>query len=165
MQAEPFAALAGFYRVLYFLAITIITFSLVGTAVRTFDDPPEQDGFSSSGFQDGGFEQSEKERRDHERDQGIALSAAGIVAMGISILALGSRFNPLRSGLLLGGLLLFFGGVGEFDLFPDGYGEPERSDVWTTFVISAIAFVVVAGSALWIDDGPGWSVRGRRTAD
>ncbi len=154
MRSESTAPLAGFFRVLYFIAVTIATVAVVATAVDTFFDRP---GNSS------GFDHSEA---DFVRDTGFALSLVGTGAMVVAILALGSRFNALRSGLLFGGVLLFLSGVGGFEiitLFED-YRE-ERPDEWLSFAVSCLAFVTLVGSSIWLEEGLPVSERSRRRAE
>jgi len=157
-ESQP---LAGFFRVLYFLAATTVTVAVVATGVATFADAPDRrDPYSTPPYQDdqaGKFQDEqaayEKEQADYERDTGLVLSLVGTAVMAAAILGLGSRFNALRGGLLLGGLLLFLTGVGGQEAVSFSSGGPERSDVWISFVVSCIAFVTVIGSCLWLDDG------------
>lgn len=153
-ESQP---LAGFFRVLYFLAATTVTVAVVATGVATFADAPD-DPYSTR-YSDGPIDYQdeqtayEKDKADYERDTGLVLSLVGTAVMAAAVLGLGSRFNALRGGLLLGGLLLFLTGVGGQDAISFSSGGPERSDVWISFVVSCIAFVAVIGSCLWLDDG------------
>ncbi len=166
MRDGPRAPLAGFFHVLYFLAATSVTVAVVATGVATFADEPDRQDPYATPYDDRQIEQFqeeqadyEKERADYERDTGLVLSLVGTAVMAAAVLALGSRFNALRSGLLLGGLLLFITGVGGPEAISFDSGDQERSDIWISFVVSCIAFVTVIGSCAWIDDG--MPVRGR----
>ena len=144
---EPAASLAGFFRILYFLAAAIITITVVVTGVTSFYEPPDGgDEFRFEGFEgDSGFVlQGNDERADYNRNLGLIFGLVGTAFMATAILGLGSRFNPLRAGLLIAGLALFNIGT--------GFGA-SGSDDWLTFLVSAIAFVVVVGSVLWVDEG------------
>jgi hypothetical protein len=156
-ESQP---LAGFFRVLYFLAATTVTVAVVATGVATFADSPERRDPYATPYQDDQVEQFqdeqaayEKEQADYERDTGLVLSLVGTAVMAAAVLGLGSRFNALRGGLLLGGLLLFLTGVGGQDAISFSSGGPERSDVWISFFVSCIAFVTVIGSCRWLDEG------------
>ncbi len=158
---EP-TPLSGFFRVIYFLAATVVTVAVVATAITTFADSPDRpDPFEDSRYVDEEFRDEFEERQDayedalpeYERDTGLVLSFVGTAVMAAAILALGSRFNALRSGLLLGGLLLFIAGVGGDDFISFDSGGPERSDVWTSFLASCLAFVAIVGSCFWIENG------------
>ncbi len=155
---EPAAPLAGFFRVLYFLAAAIITITVVVTAVTSFYEPPGGgDEFQFEG--DSGFVfQGNDERADYNRNLGLIFGLVGTAFIATAVLGLGSRFNPLRAGLLVAGVALFNIGT--------GFGAG-GSDDWLTFLVAMIAFVAVAGSVLWVDDGLpiGGAKPPRRTLD
>jgi hypothetical protein len=62
----------------------------------------------------------------------------------VGLLGLSSRFNPLRAGLLAGGVGLVLAGV--------GVGS-SGSDDWLVFLTSGLALLVLIGSAYWLDEG------------
>ncbi|MDP2948633.1 MAG: hypothetical protein Q8P22_03760 [Chloroflexota bacterium] len=142
MSDQPPAPLAGTLRVLYFLALLGVTLAVVLTGVFTNYERPqaprEEDEFTRQ-FEDEGAAQG-----DYERNVGLILALTGTGLMGAAILGLNSRFNPVRSGLLLAGLGLFGAGV--------GVGSTGSND-WITFVTSALGFVTVAGSFPWLEEG------------
>jgi hypothetical protein len=72
----------------------------------------------------------------------MTIASAGIFA--ISILGLGSRFNPLRAGLLLGGLGVYLTGVGFW---------ASSTDQWIGFVMTVLNFGVLAGAFLYLEEG------------
>ena len=142
MSLQPTAPLAGTLRVFYFLALLGVILAVVLTGVFTNYEPPkafqEEDEFARQ------FEEEEAGQRDYRRNVGLILALTGTGFMGTAILGLGSRFNPVRIGLLLAGLVLFGAGV--------GVGSTGSND-WISFAAAALGFVTVAASFPWLEDG------------
>jgi len=142
MSLQSTAPLAGTLRVFYFLALFGVILAVVLTGVFTNYKPPkayqEEDEFARQFEEEGGGQ------GDYTRNVGLILALTGTGLMGTAILGLGSRFNPMRIGLLLAGLVLFGTGV--------GMGSTGSND-WTCFVTAAVGFVTVAASFPWLEDG------------
>ena len=132
-------AMAGVLRVLYFLALSGILVSFVVTAITTVYDGPGQDiggGFASVFVDDA--EQS------YNRNLGAVFSLLGSATMGLAILGFRSSLNSLRSGLLFGGLLLFYTGLG----FSASGSDDGLAAIW-----SLVALGVLIVGAYYLDDG------------
>ena len=61
-----------------------------------------------------------------------------------AILGFGSRFNPLRAGLILGALVLFLTAMGFW---------AAASDKWIGFLMTLINFGVLAGCYVFLEEG------------
>jgi hypothetical protein len=142
MSVQSAAPLAGTLRVFYFLALLGVTLAIVLTGVFTNYEAPQasrvEDEFARQ------FEEEGQAQQDYNRNVGLILALTGTAFMGTGILALSSRFNPARIGLLLAGLVLFGVGVGV-----GSTGSPD----WLSFVTAAVGFVTVAASFPWLEDG------------
>ncbi len=147
-MAEPTdAPLSGLFRVVYFLAVAVVAVFLVVTAIASFYEAPSSDSVNPNDFVPGTFTTPLAAANDHDdynRNVTLILIAVSAGAFAASILAFGSRFNPLRAGLLLGGLLIYLFGIG----FWTG-----ASNQWTGFLMSLIAFAVLAGSFAFLEEG------------
>jgi len=149
MSLQPPAPLAGTLRVFYFLALLGVTLAVVLTGVFTNYESPQPSYESSQASWDDDefarqFEEGGEAQRDYRRNVGLILALTGTGFMGTAILGLSSRFNPVRIGLLLAGLVLFGTGV--------GVGSTGSHD-WLSFVTAAVGFVTVAGSFPWLEEG------------
>jgi len=145
MAHEGDAPLAGAFRVVYALSAAVLTAAVVITAVLAFYDPPGGDSEQFRGFDESdGFVEEDESDGDYRRDVSLILMVTSAGVFATSILALGSRFNALRSGLLLGGLATYLTGVGFW---------AEANDQWIGFVLTLLGFVVLAGSFAWLDNG------------
>lgn len=146
MSQQETPPLAGLLRVVFFLAVAVLAITVVVTGVTTLYEAPSRDegefqqveGFEGFTFQE------DQERADYNRNIGLILGLIGTVTIGVGLLGLGSRFNPLRAGLLAGGVSLVMGGV--------GVGS-SGSDDWLTFLTSGLAFLTLMGSSLWLEAG------------
>jgi len=147
--ARPDPPHSGVFRTIYFLAVAAVAILVVLSAVFAFYDPPEGDTIDfSPGFEDSGFESdlqgAENERDDYNRNVSLILSAVSAAVFAAAILGLGSRFNPLRAGFLLGGLAIFLTAMGFW---------ADSSDQWIGFFMTLINFGVLAGCFLWLEEG------------
>lgn len=147
--ARPDPPHSGVFRTVYFLALAAVAVQLVLSAVFAFYDPPEGDTLGiPTGFEDSEFEndlqQAEEERDDYNRNISLILSAVSAAVFAAAILGLGSRFNPLRAGLVLGALVIFLTAVGFW---------ADSSDQWIGFLMTLINFGVLAGCFLWLEEG------------
>jgi hypothetical protein len=158
MPEQASAPLAGLLRVVFFLAVAAMGLTAAVTGVTTLYDAPEEeepqfdeqfnefeglegfDGFNTDVF---AVEESE-EKRDYDRNVGLILGLLGTAAIAAAVLALGSRYNPLRAGLLAGGAGLVLWGVAT---------GVEASDDWLVFVTSGLALVTLVVCSLWLDEG------------
>lgn len=139
-QQQP-PPMAGVLRVLFFLAVAVVGITVVVSGVTTLYDAP------SGG--DGGFEsfngfEEDDDVADYNRNVGLIVGLIGSGAIVIGLLGLGSRHNPLRSGLLVGGVGLVMAGV--------GFGAG-GSDDWLVFLTSGLALLALIVSGFWLDEG------------
>ena len=153
MDSAQDAPLSGVFRVVYFLAIATVSVFLVVSGVRAFYDPPDEpsgfpgDGFFEPGdsFDDGPLQdEANDDREDYNRNVSLIVIAISGGVFALAILGLGSRFNPLRAGLLLGGLIIYLVGMG---FWADSTNE------WIGFLMTFVVFAVLAGSYAWLEDG------------
>lgn len=145
MAQERDAPLAGLFRVVYALSAAVLTAAVVLTAIFAFYDAPGGDGEEFGGFDESnGFAQEDESDGNYRRNVSLILMVTSAGVFATSVLGLGSRFNALRSGLLLGGLAMYLTGVG---FWSDG------NDQWIGFVLTLIAFAALAGSFAWLDEG------------
>jgi len=145
MGQQRDAPLAGVFRVLYALAAAVLTAAVVITAVLAFYDPPGGDGEQFRGFDESdGFVEEDESDGNYRRNVSLIMMVTSAGVFATSILALGSRFNALRSGLLLGGLATYLTGVGFW---------AEANDQWMGFVLTLLAFATVVGSYPWLEEG------------
>jgi hypothetical protein len=103
-------------------------------AIQYIDDSLEGAAYSSLTGGDG----------DYERNTMIILGAIAAALFAAAALGLGRRFNPLRAGLLGGGLIVFLVAMAQWD---------DASNDWLGFVVSIITFFVLAGAYPFLDDG------------
>lgn len=143
MNLQRTPPLAGLLRVLFFLAVAVIAITTVVIGVTTVYEAPSGGEEAFDGFEGFVFERDE-ETADYNRNLGLVFGFIGIATIAVGLLGLGSRFNPLRTGLLGGGVGLVLAGVGI------GAGG---SDDWLTFVTSGLALLTLLMSAAWLDEG------------
>jgi hypothetical protein len=146
MNQNRAPALAGVLKVVFFLAAASLAVTAVAIGVTTLYEAPSGEETEFGEFE--GFEgfviEQDKETADYNRNVGLILSFIGIGAIALGLLGLGSRFNPLRAGLLAGGVGLVFVGVAQ------GSGG---SNDWLTFLTSGLAFLTLAACSPWLDEG------------
>ena len=149
MSEHQVSPLAGVLRVVFFLAVAVIGVTAVVTGVSNLYEKPSGDEVQFEGLE--GFEGFEgilfgpdQETADYNRNQGMILGFIGIGIIAVGLLGLGSRFNPLRSGLLGGGAALVMAGV-----FIGSGGSNE----WLTFLTSGLATLTLIACSPWLDDG------------
>jgi hypothetical protein len=145
--ARPDPPHSGVVRTVYFLALAAVVFFTVLTAIIGFYDPPDGDSIDfSPGFEDtgGGFQESNDDRADYARNVSLILTAVSAAVFAVAVLGLGSRFNPLRAGLLLGGLVMFLVGMGFW---------AAASDKWIGFLMSLVNLGVLGACALYLEEG------------
>jgi hypothetical protein len=140
-REEP--PLSGVFRVVYFLTLAVVTLMVVVSAIVAFYDEPSAGTVDEFGF---GFEEGigDDSQENYRRNVSLILTITSAGLFATSILGLGSRFNPLRSGLLLGGLLVYLTGVGFW---------ASSSDQWIGFVMTALNFAVLGGGFLYLEEG------------
>lgn len=147
--ARPDPPHSGVLRSIYFLALAAVTFFTVLTAVTGFYDPPDGNSVDfPPGFEDPGFEsdfqQSQDDRHDYNRNVSLIFAAVSAAVFAAAILGLGSRFNPLRAGLLLSALVLFLTAMGFW---------ASSTDQWIGFLMTLINFGVLAGCYIFLEEG------------
>ncbi len=103
MSLPKIPPLAGLLRVLFFLAVAVIGITTAVLGVTTIYEVPSADEDAFDGFEGFVFEQDE-ETADYNRNLGLVFGFIGIATIAVGVLGLGSRFNPLRTGLLGGGV-------------------------------------------------------------
>ena len=81
---------------------------------------------------------------DYERNIMIILAVIASALFAAAVLGLGRRFNPLRAGLLGGGLIVFLTAM---------FYWGDASNDWLGFAVSLVAFVVLAGGFPFLEDG------------
>jgi hypothetical protein len=131
--------MAGVLRVVYFLALSGILVAFGVTLITTVYQGPSNDiggGFASA-FADGA-------EQNYNRNLGAIFGLLGSATMGLAILGFQSSLNTLRSGLLLGGLLLFYTGLG----FSSSGSDEGLAAFW-----SLGALCVLFVGAYYLDDG------------
>jgi hypothetical protein len=135
--------LSGVVRVVYFLATAVVTLMVVVSAIVAFYDEPNEGTVDEFGF---GFQEttSDNSQENYRRNVSLILSITSAGIFATSILGLGSRFNPLRAGLLLGGLLVYLTAIGFW---------ASSTDQWIGFVMTALNFAVLAGGFLYLEEG------------
>ncbi len=158
------APLSGFFRVVYFLAAAVVTTSAVLTGVFAFYDAPESEEgvisfgddmsqFDFSGDTGPDFEitgasvdaqASSSEQDDYNRNVSMILTSVSAAVFAVAILGLGARWDPFRAALVGGGTVLFLVSMGYWN---------GGSDQWIGFVMTCVAFAVLAGSYPWLEDG------------
>jgi hypothetical protein len=146
MNEHRTPALSGVLKVVFFLAVASTAITAVTIGVTTLYEAPsgDQSEFREFGaFDDVVFEQDE-ETADYNRNLGLIFGFIGIGAIALGILGLGSRSNPLRAGMVAGGVGLVFGGV---------VAGSSGSDDWLTFLTSGLAFLALVACSPWLDDG------------
>ena len=147
MTPQRDVPLAGVFRVLYLLSAAVLTVAVILTAVFAFYDPPEGGTGQSPGFEQDGpdeFGTADDSQGNYRRNVSLILMVTSAGVFATSILGLGSRFNPLRSGLLLGGLAMYLTGVGFWT---------DSTDQWIGFVLTLLAFGALVGSYPWLEEG------------
>ncbi len=147
MSQQQVSPLAGVLRVLFFLAVAVVGVTTVVSGVTTLYDAPSsgEDEFGDvEGFD--GFDAfgPDEDTANYNRNVGLIVGLIGVAVSTVGLLGLGARFNPLRSGLLAGGVGLVLVGV--------GIGS-SGSDDWLTFLTSGLALLGLLVSGLWLDDG------------
>ncbi len=81
---------------------------------------------------------------DYERNIMIILTVIASALFAAAVLGLGRRFNPLRAGLLGGGLVVFLTAMAFWGA---------ASNDWLGLPVSLVAFVVLAASFPFLEDG------------
>jgi hypothetical protein len=147
--ARPDPAHSGVLRTIYFLALAAVAFFTVLTAVRGFYDPPDGNAVDfPPGFEDtsgqSDFQQAQDDQRDYNRNVSLIFTAVSAAVFAAAILGFGSRFNPLRAGLILSALVLFLTAMGFWST---------ASDKWIGFLMTLINFGVLAGCYLFLEEG------------
>lgn len=147
MAASADAPLSGVFRVVYFLAIGVTCLFVVITAIAAFYDPPagesEFPGNGNPFVPDESFE-VDNDREDYNRNVSIIFAVTAASAYAMAIFGLGARFNPLRAGLLLGGLLLFLTAMGFW---------ADSANQWVGFVSAVVILLLLLGGYSSLEDG------------
>ena len=142
-REEP--PLSGVFRVMYFLATTVVTLLVIVSALSAFYDGPDGTADPDFGF---GFEneivQADADQEDYNRNVSLILQVTSAGLFAIAVLGLGSRFNSLRASLMLGGLLVYLVGVGFW---------AQSSDQWLGFVTAVLNFAILGVGFLWLEEG------------
>lgn len=106
--------------------------------VGPFDIPFVDDSLAGDAFSgDGGA-------GDYERNIMIILAVIAAALFAAAVLGLGRRFNPLRAGLLGGGLIVFLTAMVYWG---------DASNDWLGFPAALITFLVLAAAFPFLEDG------------
>jgi len=140
--ARPDPPHSGVVRTVYFLAVAAVAIFVAITAVRGFYSPPEGDTALPSGFNQ--TLQQEEKQHDYNRNVMLILTAISAAVFAAAILGLGSRFNPLRAGLLLGGLIIFLVAMALW---------ASSSDKWIGFLMTLVNLGALIGSYIGLEEG------------
>jgi hypothetical protein len=81
---------------------------------------------------------------DYERNIMIILTVIASALFAAAVLGLGRRFNPLRAGLLGGGLIVFLTAMIYWG---------DASNDWLGFLVSLVTFVVLAAAFPFLENG------------
>jgi len=136
---------SGVVRTVYFLAVAVAAIFVAITAVVGFYEPPAGDTALPSGFEESSIATgAQQEKEDYNRNVTLILSAVSAAAFAAVILGLGSRFNPLRAGVILGGLIIFLVAMGFW---------ASSSDKWIGFLMTLVNFGALLGSYVGLEEG------------
>ena len=138
--------LAGVLRVIYFLGLGSLLIIFVMTAVTNIYEGPSGQQVTSA-IRDVFIDQEED---DYNRNLGIIFSLIGSGLMVAGLAMLRPDMNGVRTGLLFGGLLVLFTGI--------GYASSGSSD-WLVVVWSLVGVVTLAAAAPYIEIGGGLASR------
>jgi hypothetical protein len=146
MTQHQTPALAGVLKVVFFLAAASMAVTAVTIGVTTLYEAPSSEETEFQEFErfNGLIVEQDQETADYNRNVGLILGFIGIGTTALGLLGLGSRFNPLRAGLLAGGVGLVFAGI--------GVGSGGSND-WLTFLTSGLAFLTLVACSPWLDEG------------
>ena len=136
--------LSGVFRVMYFLATAILTLLVLVTAITAFYDPPEGTSDDFDFGLEGTVVQVDDSKADYNRNVSLIFQVTSAALFATAILGLGSRFNPLRAALVLGGIAVYLTGVGFW---------AESSDQWLGFLTTIVNFAVLGIGFLWLEEG------------
>jgi len=143
--ARPDPPHSGVVRTVYFLAVAVAAIFVAITAVVGFYEPPAGDTALPSGFEESSIATgAQHEKEDYNRNVTLILSAVSAAAFAAVILGLGSRFNPLRAGVILGALIIFLVAMGFW---------ASSSDKWIGFLMTLVNFGALLGSYVGLEEG------------
>lgn len=142
-REEP--PLSGVFRVMYFLATAVVTLLVVVSAVTAFYDGPDEpaSGALEFGFEDA-INPADEAEEDYNRNLALILQVTSAGLFATAVLGLGSRFNPIRASLMLGGLLTYLMGVGYW---------AASADQWLGFMTTVANFAILGIGFLWLEEG------------
>src|SRR4029453_9326995 len=140
--ARPDPPHSGVVRTVYFLAVAAVALFVAITAVVGIYEPPSGDTALPSGFEQ--TIQQEEEQHDYNRNVTLIFTAISAAVFAAAILGLGSRFNPLRAGLILGGLIVFLVAMGFW---------ASSSDKWIGFLMTLVNLGALLGSYVGLEEG------------
>jgi hypothetical protein len=130
---------------MYFLAMAVVTLLVIVSAITAFYDGPDD---SQSPDADFGIEDTlipaNEAQADYNRNVSLILQVTSAGLFATAVLGLGSRFNPLRGALVLGGLAVYLAGVGFW---------AESSDQWLGFLMTLGNFLILGIGFLWLEEG------------
>src|SRR3989475_2498970 len=143
--ARPDPPHSGVVRTVYFLAVAVAAVFVAITAVVGFYEPPAGDTALPSGFEESSIATgAQHEKEDYNWNVTLIRSAVSAAAFAAVILGLGSRFNPLRAGVILGALIIFLVAMGFW---------ASSSDKWIGFLMTLVNFGALLGSYVGLEEG------------
>lgn len=152
-------AMAGFLRVVYFFALAAALVILIMTGVTNiYEEPDDGPGGTSpmrmipgglpAAFLGGGAQEDDVEesndRANYDRNIGAIFSLIGAAAMTFGILGLRQPANAVRTGIVAGGLAIFFAGTAS---------GAKGADDWLVSIWALLAFVGLAVSGPYLNNG------------
>jgi hypothetical protein len=129
---------------MYFLAVGFACLFVVIAGVYTFYDSPGAGSDLQAVPIETVWPGYEGAASGYNRNVAMILNVAAAGLFTTAVLGLGARFNPLRAGLMLGGLLLFVLG---FRFWLESTGR------WAGFVTSALVLVALTAAYPWLEEG------------
>ena len=129
---------------MYFLATAILTLLVLVTAITAFYDPPEGTSDDFDFGLEGTVVEVDDSKADYNRNVSLIFQVTSAALFATAILGLGSRFNPLRAALMLGGIGVYLTGVGFW---------AESTDQWLGFLTTLVNFAVLGVGFLWLEEG------------
>ena len=142
MNTDGTIPLAGVLRVTYFLGLGIFLIVFAISTIGNVYEPPGEDEESVPDSLRGLV--IDQERDDYNRDLGVIYSLLGSATIATALAGFRRELNWIRSGMLFGGVVVVFFGLGYA-----GSG----SSAWLVSIWSLVALSVLAACARYVETG------------